>query len=163
MTSTPRRQIFGLAGWLALVFIAGAIGAWASVGAASFYGELTRPAWAPPAAVFGPVWTALYITMGIAAWLVWREGPSPVIRRALVLFGVQLVLNVLWSWLFFGWRLGAAAFLDIIVLLVLIVTTMVAFWRIKPLAGALLIPYLLWVGFASALNYSVWQLNPALL
>src|SRR5690606_6289748 len=163
MTSTPRRQIFGLTGWLALVFIAGGIGAWASVDAASFYAELKRPAWAPPAAVFGPVWTALYIMMGVAAWLVWREGPSPIIRRALVLFVVQLALNVLWSWLFFGWHLGALAFLDIIVLLTLIVATLVAFWHIKLLAGVLLAPYAAWVAFAAVLNYSVWQLNPTML
>jgi tryptophan-rich sensory protein len=76
---------------------------------------------------------------------------------------VQLALNALWSWLFFGWHHGALAFADILVLLVLIVATLVAFWRISRLAGALLIPYFLWVSFASALNYSVWQLKPQVL
>jgi tryptophan-rich sensory protein len=101
--------------------------------------------------------------MGIAAWLVWRAGGFRAARTALGLFLVQLVLNALWSWLFFGWHLGALAFADIVLLWVLIVATLVAFWRIRALAGALLIPYLLWVGFASMLNYSVWQLNPRIL
>lgn len=160
---TRQQQVIGLVGWLALVFAAGALGAWASMDAASFYAELTRPVWAPPASVFGPVWTLLYIMMGVAAWLVWREASSAGVHRALLLFVAQLVLNVLWSWLFFAWHRGALAFLDIIVLLVLIVATVSAFWRVRPLAGALLIPYLAWVSFASVLNYSVWQLNPAML
>src|SRR5690606_5158439 len=134
-TKTRQQQVLGLAGWLAMVFIAGGIGAWASMDAAGFYAELVRPAWAPPAAVFGPVWTVLYVMMGLAAWWVWRAGPSPMTRRAQALFVVQLVLNVMWSWLFFGWHLGGLAFLDICVLLVLIALTLGAFWRIRPVAG----------------------------
>ncbi len=98
--------------------------------------------------------------MGIAAWLVWRRGGWAAQRRALTVFVAQLALNALWSWLFFGWHLGAAAMLDIVVLWVLIVVTVVMFWRARPLAGLLLLPYLAWVTFASALNYAVWQLNP---
>ena len=113
--------------------------------------------------VFGPVWTVLYAVMGIAAWLVWRVGGFRAARTALTLFLVQLAVNALWSWLFFGWQLGGAAFADIALLWVLIVATLVAFWRVRPLAGVLLVPYLLWVSFAFALNYSVWQLNPQVL
>jgi tryptophan-rich sensory protein len=133
------------------------------VQAASFYGQLAQPSWAPPASVFGPVWSVLYAMMGIAAWLVWREGGFAARRRALTVFVVQLALNALWSWLFFAWHHGALALLDIALLWVLIVVTIVLFWRVRPLAGALLLPYLAWVSFASALNYAVWQLNPQVL
>lgn len=160
--STPK-QILGLAGWLGIVFTAAIIGAAASVNAGPFYMQLVRPAWAPPAGVFGPAWTVLYTFMGIAAWLVWRTDGFRAARSALILFIVQLAVNALWSWLFFGWQRGALAFADILLLLVLIVITLRAFWRIQPLAGALLIPYLLWVSFAAALNFMVWQLNPRLL
>jgi tryptophan-rich sensory protein len=156
-------QLLGLAGWLGIVFVAAAVGAIASLDAASFYGGLLRPSWAPPAAVFGPVWTALYLLMAVAAWMVWRTASTPARRWALVLFVVQLALNALWSWLFFAWHRGALALGDILLLWVLIAATVVAFGRIKPLAAALLVPYLLWVSFACALNYAVWQLNPQLL
>ena len=101
--------------------------------------------------------------MGIAAWLVWRVGGFRAAKSALTLFLVQLTLNALWSWVFFGWHRGAFAFADILLLWALIVGTLISFWRIRPLAGALLAPYLLWVSFACALNYSVWQLNPQVL
>ena len=129
----------------------------------TFYQQLVRPDWAPPAWLFAPVWTVLYSLIGVAAWLVWRVGGFRAARTALTLFLVQLVVNALWSWLFFGWHLGGLALADILVLWVLIVATIVAFWRVAPLAGALLIPYLLWVSFAAALNHSVWQLNPRIL
>ena len=160
---TFRSQALGLVGWLVIVFVAAGLGAIASSDAPSFYGELTRPDWAPPASVFGPVWTALYALMGIAAWLVWREDGMPASRRALVFFGAQLVLNTLWSWLFFALHRGGLAFLDIVALWLLIVLTIFAFWRIRPLAGALLLPYLAWVSYAAALNLAVWRLNPQLL
>ena len=101
--------------------------------------------------------------MGIAAWLVWRVGAFPAARSALTLYLVQLALNALWTWLFFGWHRGALAFADIVLLWVLIVATLIAFWRIRPMAGTLLVPYLVWVSFAAALNFSVWQLNPQVL
>lgn len=160
---TTQKQIIGLGAWLAVCFVAAAIGATASIHAATFYSQLARPSWAPPPEWFGPVWTTLYALMGIAAWLIWRIGGFRAARHALGLFLIQLAVNALWSWLFFAWHLGAAAFVDIILLWVLVVATIVAFWRIKPLAGALLVPYLLWISFASALNYFVWQLNPQVL
>lgn len=163
MTLPRRKQIIGLVAWLAVSFIVAAIGSAASIQAGPFYTQLIRPEWAPAPNLFGPVWTILYALMGIAAWLVWRVGGFRAARTALTLFLVQLVVNALWSWLFFGWHLGGLAFADIVLLWVLIVATLIAFWRVRPLAGALLIPYLLWVSFASALNYSVWQLNPQIL
>lgn len=157
------RLTLGLIGWFIVSFAASAVGAVASIQAKSFYSQLAQPEWAPPAFLFGPVWTALYALMAIAAWLVWRSGGFRSNRFALSLFLVQLALNALWSWLFFAWQRGALAFVDIVLLWILIVATLVSFWRVRPLAGALLIPYLLWVSFASALNYSLWQLNPQLL
>lgn len=160
---STRRQIYGLLFWLGICYIAAAIGAIASVNAASFYTQLTQPGWAPPAWVFGPVWMTLYGLMGIAAWLVWREASPEATRRALGLFLVQLALNALWSWLYFVWHLGAISFFGVALLWVLILATLVAFWRIKTLAGALLVPYLLWVSIATALTWNTWQLNPQVL
>lgn len=152
-----------LAGWLALSLVTGGVGAIASVNAADFYATLDRPPWAPPAAVFGPVWTLLYIAMAVAAWLVWRERGWARARGALGLFVLQLAVNALWSWLFFAWHRGAAAFADIVVLWLLIVATIVAFARIRVAAAWLLAPYLAWVSFAAFLCFSVWQRNPAAL
>lgn len=154
-------QVAGLLGWLLVVFVAAAVGAAASVDAPSFYAQLSKPAWAPPAGVFGPVWTVLYALMGVAAWLVWRS-PGPK-RAALTLFGAQLAANALWSWLFFAWHRGALAAVEILVLLALIVAMIVAFWRISRLAALLMLPYLLWVSFASVLTWAVWRSNPTLL
>jgi len=160
---SPVNPGLALAGWLALCAVAGSIGAIASLNAPEFYASLARPYWAPPAGVFGPVWTLLYMVMGVAAWLIWRERGWSRARGALGLFVLQLGFNTLWSWLFFGWHRGALAFADIVVLLALIVATIIAFGRIRRLAAWLLAPYLAWVTFATLLNYSVWQLNPPLL
>jgi benzodiazapine receptor len=159
----PRSQAIGLISWLALTFIAAALGALASIDAASFYAQLVRPSWAPPASVFGPVWSVLYLLMGVAVWLVWREGRAKGSTAASALYVVQLAANALWSWLFFGWRMGAFAFADVLILLALIVATVVVFWRVRRLAAILLLPYLAWVAFASALTWSVWQGNPGAL
>lgn len=157
------KQALGLLAWLLVSFAAAGVGGVASADAGSFYAQLSRPAWAPPASLFGPVWSVLYLLQGIGVWLVWRERGVGGARAALGLFLVQLAANALWTWLFFAWRQGALAFGEVLVLWVLILATVVSFWRVRPLAGALLLPYLLWVSFASALTYSVWQLNPRLL
>jgi tryptophan-rich sensory protein len=146
---------------LLVAFSAAAVGAIASVDAAAFYGQLVRPSWAPPAGAFGPVWSVLYALMGVAAWFVWRAGRGHV--AALAIFVVQLVVNALWSWLFFAWRLGALAFIDALILFGLIVATILLFWRASRLAAVLLLPYLAWVGFACALTWAVWKGNPGLL
>lgn len=161
---SPRTQALGFAGWLILCFATSAVGALATRDAGSFYALLLRPAWAPPGWLFGPVWTALFLCMAVAAWLVWREPRShPARRLALGLFVVQLGANALWSWLFFAWRLGGAAFAEVLMLWALIAATAFVFWRIRPAAGWLMIPYLLWVAFASALNWTLWQANPLVL
>jgi tryptophan-rich sensory protein len=116
-----------LAGWLAASFVAAALGAVATRQAPEFYAQLVRPDWAPPGWLFGPVWTVLYALMGIAAWRVWRKAGF---GSALYLFLAQLALNALWSWLFFAWRLGAAAFAEVVVLWALIAATLAAFLRI---------------------------------
>ena len=161
MRSGPNR-ILGLAGWLFLVGIAAGVGALASIDAATFYRSLDRPSWAPPAEVFGPVWTALYVAMAVAAWLVWSARGWQGAWFALSIFCAQLVANALWSWLFFAWRAGAPSVADIVVLWVLVVVTVIAFFRVRTGAGVLMVPYLAWVTFASFLDVAVWQRNPAM-
>lgn len=150
----------GLIIWLVVSLATGAVGALATREAREFYGGLVRPSWAPPGWLFGPVWTVLYLLMGVAAWLVWRNGGWSGASTALALFVVQLVVNAAWSWIFFAWRRGAFAFADIVLLVALIVATLVAFGRVERLAALLLIPYLAWVLFASALTYAIWRGNP---
>lgn len=163
VSSKPvRLQVVGLIGWLLLCLGVGAVGGIASASAAEFYAELTRPSWSPPAWLFGPVWSFLYVLMAVAAWLIWRT-VSKGTTLALWLFVVQLALNALWSWLFFAWRLGGWSFADIVLLWILIVCTIVSFWRICRIAALLLFPYIIWVTFASALNWTLWQTNPSAL
>jgi tryptophan-rich sensory protein len=156
----PGRQVGGLVGWATLTFVAAALGAIASARAPEFYAQLALPSWAPPAAVFGPVWTLLYLAMALAAWLVWRGHAIVAARGALTLFVAQLAANALLSWLFFAWHLGALAFAEVLALWALILATVVAFWRLNTIAALMLVPYLVWVTFASALTFAVWQLNP---
>lgn len=153
------RQWLGLIAWLLVSLATGATGALATANAREFYAGLVRPAWAPPGWLFGPVWTTLYLLMGVAAWLVWRRAGWAGAAGALVLFLAQLVANAAWSWIFFAWHRGALAFAEILLLLALIVATMVAFARVHRLAAVLLVPYLAWVGFAAAPTYAVWRAN----
>lgn len=160
--NSTQAQVIGLVGWLALTFVAAGIGSIASMDAQAFYAQLVKPAWAPPASLFGPVWSVLYLLMGVAAWLVWRERPSQSVDGALGLYLMQLAANALWSWLFFAWHKGAVAFGEILLLWALIAATIAAFWRISRLASALLLPYLAWVSFAAALNWVLWLRNPGI-
>ena len=153
-----RNSALGLVLWLVVSLAAGWVGSRFMPG--EWYASLTKPAWTPPSAVFGPVWTALYVLMGVAAWLVWRKAGFSGAPTALGLFVAQLALNSLWSYLFFGLHRPGAAFVEIVVLWLVILATAVGFWRVRPAAGALLIPYLAWVAFASGLNYQLWRLNP---
>lgn len=140
------------AGLIGSLFTLSAIPTW--------YETLTKPELAPPNWIFGPVWTTLYFLMGVAAFLVWRKGIyRKGARLALGLFGVQLVLNALWSIVFFGMQDPGAAFGVIVLLWLFIVATMIAFFKISRLAMYLLVPYLLWVSFAGYLNYMIWMLN----
>jgi benzodiazapine receptor len=156
-------QALGLAGWFVATFAAGSVGAIASARAATFYGQLSQPIWAPPAWLFGPVWSLLYICMAVAAWLVWRERGFKGTPLALCLFVIQLVANALWTWLFFVLHLGALSMAEIVVLWLLIAATIFSFWPVQRLAALLLVPYLVWVSFASALTLSLWRSNPVVL
>lgn len=151
------RLWLGLAACLALTFGAAAPGVLFMPG--DWYAELAKPAWNPPGWIFGPVWTALYTTMAVAAWQVWRHGGFAAHRRALVLYLVQLALNAAWTPLFFGLHFLGMAFVEILLLLVMIGLTMATFFRANILAGWLLAPYFVWVGFATALNFTLWKLN----
>lgn len=156
-------QALGLLGWLLVSFAAAAIGAVGSANAGDFYAQLVRPDWAPPGWLFAPVWTVLYLLLGVAAWLVWRARGFAGAGGALTLFVVQLAANALWTWLFFVWRLGGLALAEIVVLWFLILATLIAFARVRAWAGLLLVPYLVWVSYAAALTAAVWRMNPSML
>lgn len=138
------------------------MGGLASGDAPSFYAQLVKPAAAPPAQVFGPVWTLLYLMMGVASWLVARSAHA-LRPAALALFVAQLVANAAWSWLFFGLHDGALAMADVVVLWLLTAGTLALFMRIRRLAACLLLPLLGWVSFAAWLNLALWRANPGLL
>ncbi len=154
--SGPRKTV-GLIVSLVLVAAVAAVGG--RFAPTAWYREIAKPPWTPPGWLFGPVWTALYILMGVAAWLVWLRRDAPGSFPALVFYGFQLVLNSLWSWIFFGLHRISLALADLMVLWVLIVVTCVLFWRIRRAAGILLLPYLAWVCFAGFLNQTIWALN----
>lgn len=158
-----RTQALGLLGWLAVVFVAAAVGGVASADAPAFYAQLVLPSWGPPASAFGPVWTALYTLMAVSAWLVWRERRRRPVGNELAVFIGQLAVNAAWSWFFFAWKSGAGAFVAIVLLLGLIIATMVTFYKVRPAAGLLPVPYLAWVCLATALSWTVWRNNPTLL
>jgi tryptophan-rich sensory protein len=141
---------FGVSG-LGAIFTSGSVRYW--------YPALHKPSWNPPAWLFGPVWTILYLMMAIAAWLVWCRRGLVHVNSALGLFAFQLALNAAWSPLFFGLRNPLAGLLDIVPLWAAIMATLISFWKISPAAGVLLIPYWLWVSFATALNFTIWKLN----
>ena len=144
--------VAGLAGAIGSVFTVSAIPNW--------YAGLVKPALNPPSWVFGPAWTTLYALIGIAAFLIWKSGwDKKEVKKALGVFGIQLVLNALWSIIFFGLHSPGWALVDIIALWFAIVWTMVVFYKISKPAAYLLVPYILWVSFASYLNYSIWMLN----
>ncbi len=145
----------GLAVCLVICFLPGVIGSRFRPG--PWYEALAKPAWTPPGWAFPVAWTALYALMGIALWTAWRAGAG---RLALGVFAAQLVLNAAWSWLFFGLHRPGLALVEIVVLWLLILASTVLFWRLRPLAGGLLVPYLAWVGFATALNAAIVRLNP---
>lgn len=157
------RAAIGLACWLGITFVAASVGAIASIQAKAFYMTLLRPGWAPPAWLFGPVWTVLYILMGVAAWMVWQRHGFSGGGTALWTFLLQLALNALWTWLFFRLHLGGASVLEILVLWCVVLWTILDFLKLRPLAGVLLTPYLAWVTFAFCLTWAIWRRNPRLL
>lgn len=143
----------------AACFTAAALGALATTDAQPFYGALQRPAWAPPASLFGPVWTVLYAMMAIAAWIMWRKHALQSDRALIAIFTLQLGLNALWSWIFFRWHSGLFAFIDILALIAAVAFVAVRFWGKSRIASMLMWPYLLWLAFAAMLNWSLWRQN----
>lgn len=136
----------------------GSIATQSSVG--SWYAGLNKPDFNPPSAVFGPVWTALYVVMALAAWRVWRSrAPDAQRRPALILYGVQLALNLGWSLIFFGLQRPDLALVEIAVLLIAILATTAAFARVDRPAAWMMAPYIAWVSFAGVLNFAIWRLN----
>jgi tryptophan-rich sensory protein len=158
-----QKQILGLVAWLGVTFAAAFIGAVASIKAGDFYKKLVLLGWTPPASLFTPVWTFLYLLMGIAAWLIWRQYGFRASGVALWLFLIQLALNALWTWLFFQWWKGTLSFAEIVILCFFVFATLVSFWRLLHIAGALLIPYLACVSFPTVLTFTIWKRNPNLL
>ena len=149
-----------MAAFLAICFGAAALGALGTNSSlTTWYAGLEKPSWNPPNWIFGPVWTFLYASMAVAAWLVWRSVGFRGAKIPLTWFAVQLALNAAWSLLFFGLQSPALALVDVVLLLIAIVGCMLSFVRISPLAAVLLSPYLAWTSFAAVLNATLWQLN----
>lgn len=146
-----------LTGFLLLSFSAAAVGALYLPG--EWYAALVKPSWNPPAWVFGPVWTLLYFCIGFSGWLVWREAGWRSAAPAFLVYGLQLILNGAWSWLFFGLHRPGLALIEIVLLWLSILVTVILFARNSRPAAWLLLPYLCWVGFAAALNLALWLLN----
>ena len=163
-TDIPTRSKTQLAAGLVVSVViclsAAGIGGWMTAASVdSWYAEINKPSWNPPNWIFAPVWTTLYVMMAIAAWWVWKQSKLEHAKAAFGWFFAQLLLNVLWSGLFFGLRQPGWAFAEIIVLWIAIAATIVTFWRHSRFAAGLLVPYLMWVTFASVLNYSIWSMN----
>jgi len=157
MASTRLFNILGLAFWVVLTF---GIAAFASqFESGEWYASIAKPSWTPPGWLFGPVWGLLYFSMSFAAWLVWIQRSRTPVVIPLFLYLTQLAINGFWSWLFFGHQLIGLALLDIIILVLLITVTLTLFMKVNRTAGLLFIPYLMWVCFATALNFQIWRLN----
>lgn len=146
---------------IAVSELAGIIGSFFTVAAIpTWYAGLRKASLNPPPWIFAPVWTTLYLLMGIAAYLVWSKGlGTEGVKSALIIFAIQLILNTLWSIIFFGLHNPAAALFEIVILWLAILLTIIFFYKVSPLASYLLLPYLAWVSFASYLNFAVWGLN----
>ncbi len=153
-------SLLSLLGWIAGTALAATSGAVTAKSAGEFYGSLDRPRWAPPAWLFGPAWSILYLMMATAAWRIWSIAGFDGARGALTLYAVQLVLNAAWSWFFFVRRTGLGSTIDVSLLWTSILLTLLGFWARDPIAGLLFVPYLTWVSFAMALTVSVWRRNP---
>ena len=156
---SPLRQAVMLGTFLAVCLGAGAAGSIATTPQIpTWYASLSKPSWNPPSWVFGPVWTTLYVMMGVAAWLVWRKVGTPY-GRVFLWFWIQLILNALWSFIFFGLEQPGWASAEIILLWLSIAATLWMFRKCSALAALLLTPYLGWVSFAACLNLTIWRLN----
>ena len=154
------RSVAALAAFVVLCFAIAAVGGYTtSTSLDTWYRTLAKPSFNPPDAIFGPVWTVLYLAMAIAGWRLWRDGAFRRDRRLVASYGLQLALNLCWSLLFFGARMIGAALIDVVLLLASIVVTILLAWRRDRGAAWLLVPYVAWVAFATALNVAIWRLN----
>lgn len=154
-------KYFKLIAAIIICQLAGIIGSFFTVSSVStWYQTLNKPSFNPPSWLFGPVWITLYFLMGISLYLVWRkELKTKTYKTALTIFAVQLVLNALWSILFFGLKMPGIAFIEIVLLWISIILSMIYFYKISKASTYLLIPYILWVSFASILNFAIYYLN----
>jgi len=150
-------DLLGLAFWVALIFSVAAFASQFEPG--DWYAHIAKPTWTPPGWLFGPVWGMLYLLMGVSAWLVWRQRYNRSVSFPLACYLLQLAANGLWSWLFFGRQWIGLALIDLIVLVILVAITAAMFRRVHRSAGYMLLPYLLWVSFATALNFQIWRMN----
>lgn len=157
---TAGKRWAGLTVFLVVCLGAGGLGAIATTPEIEgWYQTVAKPSWNPPNNIFGPVWTTLFVMMAISGWLVWQASNEHKVKAPLTLFGTQLVLNIAWSWIFFGMHQPGWAFVEILVLWLAIAATAKSFFGISKLAGGLLVPYLGWVSFASVLNFAIWRMN----
>lgn len=154
------RGVLGLLFFLGLTFCAAWVGARFLPG--EWYAGLRKPVWNPPDWIFAPVWTLLYTLMAVSAWLVWHPKGARAVALGLGLYVLQLLFNAMWSWLFFGLHRTGLALAEILLLWCCITAMVIVFWKLDWRAGTLLLPYLLWVSFATVLNATLWWLNRAL-
>ena len=155
-------EILKIIGCMAICELAGLVGSLATMRSLpTWYASLHKPSFSPPGWIFGPVWTVLYLLMGIALYLVLRKGFStPGIKTAIIVFAIQLIINTVWSFLFFGAESTLLGLIDVVLLWAAIIVTIGAFADVSKPAALLLVPYILWVSFAAVLNFYLWRLNP---
>jgi tryptophan-rich sensory protein len=162
--NSPRgRSLQALVFFMGVTWLMASLGILSSQNAPLLYRTIVKPSWAPPAAVFGPVWSVLYCLMAIAAWLVWRQRGQLRVHGCIWAYVIHLAFQAAWSWLFFGLGRADVAMIDLALLWIMIVWLMLVFWRCDRRAGILMIPYFLWVSFAAVLNGSLWLLNGGVL
>lgn len=155
-----KNEVVKLITAVSLTVVLGGVGGWVTAPEIpAWYAGLTKPSFNPPNWLFGPVWTTLYILMGISFYLVWKQPVSKERNRALLLFTVQFILNFCWSFIFFGMHETGWALAEMIVLWIMILITIFSFIRFSATAAWLLVPYILWVSFAMVLNAAIWRLN----
>jgi len=157
LTTDRSKDLLGLAFWVVLTFSVAALASQFEPG--EWYTNIAKPTWTPPGWLFGPVWGILYFSMSVSAWLVWRRRHKTAVSRPLTFYFAQLATNGMWSWLFFGRQWTGLALIDLFALVILVAITVVTFLRVSKTAGLMLLPYLLWITFAAALNFQIWRMN----
>ena len=157
LTNEQLKDLLELAFWVIVTFSVAAIASQFEPG--EWYMNIAKPSWTPPGWLFGPVWSILYFSMGVSVWLVWRKRHKTAVSWPLAFYLAQLAINGIWSWLFFGRQWIGLALIDLVALVIMVVITIAMFLRIRETAGFLLLPYLLWISFAAALNLQIYRMN----